>query len=610
MISITPVFCHIRIVGLFICLLGNIKVYTQILLFRNASDKLGSALEHSFNDLIDPMPLRVSAGIAAADVDNDGDQDFFCVLGDTEFGRILINHGQGAFENMSHLSDFGDIVSRGSGPLFFHYNNDALIDLIVGSVDGSPPRIFVNEGAGHFSHVYLPEFDVLQGKNTISISATDYNRDGYTDLFFSHWSEEFRSDHFWENQGNGSFMSSDDKLGFHNPFGDLDFFHAANFADINGDEYPDLLLSSDFGTSQIWYNDHGSQFIHDTTLGLDAENAMGGTIGDFDNDGDYDWFVTSVYDDDGTLEGNWGGTGNRFYVQQNDGTFRESAEEFGLKDASWGWGTSFGDLNNDGFLDIVAVNGWPQGSDQFKNDQLRVFMSQKGEFFDESAEECELIDTLQGRGVICFDFDLDGDLDILVSNYRGPVTLWENLLDVNSHFLSVHLIGPESRRECLGSKVQVFTGGKMFTRMISAGSNYVSQNPAVLHFGLGESEQIDSMHVYWSDGSLLRKYHLSVDRHMVIEKMQHSPPIGSHAFVYPNPSTQQISVFASLLNASDLTLNIHDIKGHLIYSSNSYSVYDVVWFHDIDVSQWAAGVYFVSLSNNDEPIHTLTFVKP
>lgn len=610
MISITPDFCFIRSVMLFICLLVNIKVCTQTLLFRNASDKLGPALEHRFIDLIDPMPLRVSSGIAAADVDNDGDQDFFCVLGDTQFGCLLINTGQGDFENMSHLSEFGDIVSRGSGPLFFHYNNDAWIDLIVGSVDGSPPRIFVNEGAARFSQVSLPEFDILQGRNTISIAATDYNRDGYTDLFFSHWSEEFMSDHFWENQGNGRFLSSDEQLGFYNPFGDMDFFHAANFADINGDDYPDLLLSSDFGTSQIWYSNHGSQFILDTTMLLDAENAMGGTIGDFDNDGDFDWFVTSVYDDDGTLEGNWGGSGNRFYVQQDDGTFSEGAEDFGLKDASWGWGTSFGDLNNDGFLDIVAVNGWPQGSDQFKNDRLRVFMSQNGEFFDERAEECDLIDTSQGRGIICFDFDLDGDLDILVSNYRGPVTLWENLLDINSHFLSVHLIGPESHPGCLGSKVQVFAGGKMFSRMISAGSNYVSQNPAVLHFGLGKSAHIDSMHVYWTDGSLLRKYNLHADRHMVIRKTPNTLQNDSHAFVYPNPSTQQIRVFASMLNPIHLTLNIHDIKGHLIYSSNSYSVYDAAWFHDIDISPWTSGVYVISLSKSDQPIHTLKFVKP
>lgn len=610
MIISRPIVLQIQILILILCVLCINAGHTQIPIFRNASDKLGSVLQHNFNELIDPMPLRVSAGIAAADIDNDGDQDFFCVLGDNAFGKLLLNNGKGVFEDISVLSDFNGIKSRGSGPVFFDYNNDALIDLIVGSVDGSPPRIFINKGKGQFSLVNIHAFDILQGKNTISITAVDYNLDGLTDLFFSHWSEKFEEDHFWLNRGNGVFVCADKLLGFYNPTGQIDYCHAANFADINHDGYPDLLLCSDFGTSQLWYNEGGSHFNLNTTMLLDAENAMGGAVGDFDNDGDFDWFVTSVFDNDGVLEGNWGGTGNRFYINQGDGTFTENAKAMGLQDASWGWGTTFGDLNNDGYLDIVAVNGWPQGSAQFKADKLRIFLSHQGEFFTEEAIHGGLIDSLQGRGVICMDYDLDGDLDILVSNYRGPVTLWENMLDADTHFLCVILAGTPSNSSCLESRVSVYAGGKMFTRMISAGSNYVSQNPAELHFGLGEATHIDSIQIVWNDGSIQREYQMPADRRLVIRKEQGKQANDLQANVYPNPGTNFISVFASNINTYNIILNIHDMQGRLVLTAQSYTAYmDSAWFRDVDISALVAGKYILTLDDNAGHLYTNSFVK-
>ena len=237
-------------------------------------------------------------------------------------------------------------------------------------------------------------------------------------------------------------------------------------------------------------NDKGVGFSLNTNVVLDDENAMGSAIGDFDNDGDFDWFVTSVFDDDGVLEGNWGGTGNKFYVNNGDGELSEQSADYGLENASWGWGTTFADLNNDGFLDIIVVNGWPQGSDQFKNDRLKIFISENGQYFNELASDFNLIDTLQGRGVSCVDFDNDGKLDILVSNYRGAAKVYQNELKNENHYIKLNLWESETNAFGHGVKATIFAGNSVQNQIVTNGSNYVSQNPNQLHFGLGKSAKM------------------------------------------------------------------------------------------------------------------------
>jgi len=285
----------------------------------------------------------------------------------------------------------------------------------------------------------------------------DYNLDGYQDLFMSHWLEEFEADHIWKNNGDGSYTNVDSLLRFYNPYDTPDYIHATNFTDINGDGFPDLLASSDFGTSQIWINKEGQYFELDTINILTDENGMGGTVADFDNDGDMDWYTTNIYDDDGIIEGNWGTTGNKLYVNNGTGIFTQEATEKGVQNTDWGWGTSFSDFDNDGYLDIIATNGWPNNNDQFVNDHTKLFLSQDAEYFTEVSEQIGMLDSLQGRGLSVFDYDLDGDLDVFITNMNGAVSLWRNNLENENSYLNITLTEPEINRMALGAKVTVHT---------------------------------------------------------------------------------------------------------------------------------------------------------
>lgn len=577
--------------------------------FNDVSQLLGVNNVHSYNQVIDEMPLRVSAGVAVGDVNYDGFQDILYSLGDNQCLKLLINNSGEAFEDMTSHYNLDTLSFRSSSPHFFDLNNDKFIDFIVGSVDGTPPKVFLNINGEKFELQENSEFDILEGRNTITIQSMDYNNDGNEDLFFSHWLEEFKQDHFWENTGNGTFKSVDIDLGFYSVYDTIDYSHNAKFLDLNGDEFEDLLLNSDFGTSQIWINNKGEEFIYNPEYLLLDENGMGSTIGDFDNDGDFDWFVTSVFDDDGILEGNWGGSGNMFYKNVGSGNFTESSQELKTSDASWAWGTTFADMNNDGYQDIVVVNGWPQGSDQFKNDHLNLYISHQAEFFIESASELGIIDTLQGRGVSVFDYNKDGCLDIVTSNYRGPVKLYENICNPSNHYLSVSLWESDSNpfgEECL---IELYAGGEIQQQKMSNSSNYVSQNPLEVHFGLKNISDVDTLKVHWTDKSTSIHFNIKADRNILISKPNTGHTIDQNqSSIYPNPARNSINVVIDKPLDLDYKLILYNSSGITRYLENDRTIYDQkTYIHNIKISDLTPGVYHIS--TEDRSFIPITFLK-
>jgi len=491
----------------------------QQLTFTNVSEVAGLDYTHNFSVSNPPMQFIIGGGSATGDIDNDGYLDLFFTLGNEQEGVMMHNQGDGTFEELNGFVGDNAFPFFGSGPLFFDYNQDEFIDLIIGSHFNNPPVIFVNNGDLTFTKIMPPEFEVLNFDNTFTITSMDYNLDGYQDLFFSHWLEEFKENHFWRNNGDGSFTNVDSLLRFYNPYFGVEYFHATNFSDINGDGFPDLLASSDFETSQIWFNKEGRRFELDTINILNDENGMGGTVGDFDNDGDMDWYMTNIYDDDGVIEGNWGTTGNKLYVNDGNGIFTEKANELGVDNTDWGWATSFSDFDNDGYLDLIATNGWPNNNEQFVLDPTKIFLSESADTFIDVTVQVGLLDSLQGRGLSAFDYDLDGDLDVFITNINGAVSLWRNNLVSDHNFLSVTLTEPEVNRMALGAKITIYTGDHTQLREIRCGSNYTSQDPMNAHFGLGTAQVVDSLSIRWQDGSLQTYYDVEVNQHMQITKL-------------------------------------------------------------------------------------------
>jgi hypothetical protein len=479
---------------------------------------------------IPELHLVAPSGVAAGDYDNDGDIDLFIVRGVTGSNLLYRNTGNLVFVEVADTAGVAYTQSatenfRHSGPMFADLDGDGDLDLFLGGLDGDPSLIFENNGDATFSDVTAGSgIDTLAATNNISAAFGDYDLDGDLDLFVAHWGtpRDFSSpgdtENLWRNDTDATgikFKSVSESAGISPTIITLpddltkrdasDFSFAPAFARINDDLYPDILSVADFNYSQFFINNQDGTFSNatDTDVIIDG-NGMGSAVADYDNDGDLDWFVTSIecHQDADCNDGKWSRIGNRLYRNQ-DGAFEDATAEAGVASGGWGWGACFTDFENDGDLDIYHTNGWPDtdGFQDFTTDTSRAFVSDGSGQFRNQATELGLDDIKQGRGVVCADFDNDGDVDILQLHLSSGVaaTLWRNETATNN-FLSMKLRGAAPNTEAAGARITITIGGASQMREISIASNFVSQNPTVQTIGLGSAPQADELTIQWPDG--------------------------------------------------------------------------------------------------------------
>jgi hypothetical protein len=230
---------------------------------------------------------------------------------------------------------------------------------------------------------------------------------------------------------------------------------------------------------------------------------MGSALGDVDFDGHLDWFVTSIFGDGDEF---FTPTGNRLLRNPGgdftQGGFENITDHARVADGGWGWGACFLDIDNDTYLDIYHTNGWPFAflGDAYDTDLSRLFIAGEDGQFSERAQLNGLDDRNDGRGVVCADFDHDGDIDILqLTNHdENSATLWENVSAASgNNFLRVRLVGLPPNTEAAGARIFATIGAKTQMREIMIGSNYTSQNPTVQIFGLGPTSVVDELRVEW-----------------------------------------------------------------------------------------------------------------
>ncbi|MFQ5705576.1 MAG: CRTAC1 family protein, partial [Gemmatimonadales bacterium] len=194
--------------------------------------------------------------------------------------------------------------------------------------------------------------------------------------------------------------------------------------------------------------------------------------------------------------------------------------EAGVREGYWGWASCFADFDNDGNLDLFHVNGM-QASDnaifsEYWADPSRLFISNGDGTFTERSSEVGLGDNGQGRGVVCFDADRDGDIDIFVANNRQPPAFYVNEGATGNNYLEIVLLGASPNTQGIGARIVVTAGGKTQTREIRAGGNYVSQDPAEAHFGLGREEIASEVLVKWPDGQVTALQAVAANQVVVI----------------------------------------------------------------------------------------------
>lgn len=432
-------------------------------------------------------------------------------------GRLFRKNGTSSYVDVTQAAELS-VMSTDVGAAFFDVNQDGFPELISVQEGPSFIQVFGNDGDGTFTDI-TSSTGLNKTKTAFSISAGDYDLDGNLDLFFTHWSPIQRQtgwEFLWQNQGDGSFVDVseivENETFINSRSSDLseekfEYSFTGIFANVNNDITPDLLLASDFGTSQILLNNGGTSFIDNTTNEIDDRAGMGSAVIDYDNDGDLDWFVSAIGDTreeflDVSLY-----SGSRLYQNDGDGNFIDVTDTAGVKQGYWGWGACFADFNNDGHADLFAVNGyngWDEDQAQSGNfvafnDDAAVFYISNGDgTFTERAQELGVTHTAMGRGLVCYDYDRDGDVDMVISNSgESPSVFRNNNFSQGNNFINVRLKGPANNPYAVGARVYVTINNEEQFREMTLGSGYVSQNPVEAHFGIGNADVIDKIRIVW-----------------------------------------------------------------------------------------------------------------
>ncbi len=479
---------------------------------------------------------RMSGGGAAGDFNNDGWMDLFVVGGSAGSDRLFINNGDGTFRE--EAAKWGvDRHHYGYGAAAGDFDGDGWLDLFITSGglrdDPDAPRagqhiLYRNNGDGSFTNV-AEEMGVARTSadafNGWGAAFGDYDLDGDLDLAVSGWIHDSQpANCVFRNDGPAGFVLVNDEI-LRDPSGQVFDMNdpptrgfCPAFCDMNGDRYPELLWVADFLTSKYFVNDGGrtlAEFTAGAGAGLDG-NGMGTFVNDIDNDGDMDWYVSSIFGSEGpTIPGD----GNKLYLNRGDGTFDEIASSAGVDDGGWGWGTIGQDLDHDGFVDIVETNGWLQDL-EYDDEQSYLWLNNGDLTFRERAMETGLVHTGQGRSVIAMDGDRDGDLDIvIISAYADLVYFRNDLKGPDTHWLHITLDRGDARRvapDGIGAFVRVRTGSLELTRAIVPVPHFLGQSELSAHFGLGEHDTIESLTVNWPDGRMTRVRDLAADQHLEI----------------------------------------------------------------------------------------------
>ena len=476
------------------------------------------------------VELVAPGGAAAGDYDGDGLIDLVVVRGDVGANLLYRNIGDLRFEEVARQAgiawsnEIGENFRHGS-PGLADLDGDGDLDLFLPGMGHDPSILYRNNNDGTFSNVTPGSgLDLIESEFNFSPAFGDYDLDGDLDMLLAHWGTHrdrldplVEPEHLWRNDTDGvemrftpvtleagvapSIVDPDDPLITRDT---EDYSFAPSFARINEDRYPDILMVADFNHTQVFHNRLDGTFENVTDFDVIIDgNGMGSALGDYDGDGDLDWFVSSIRATASEVPNHISTIGNRLY--RNEGSsFSDVTDLAGVADGGWGWGSCFLDFENDGDLDIYHTNGWSQADEfgAFSNDSSRAFVSDGQGSFVEMASELGLDDTHSGRGVVCADFDNDGDVDILQlhNGTAASATLWRNDSEGNN-YLAVKLLGAAPNTGAVGARIRIHAGGKDQMREVILGSNYLSHNPTDQYFGLGGADRIETLTVEWPDGS-------------------------------------------------------------------------------------------------------------
>ena len=486
----------------------------------------------------------VGSGVALLDYDNDGWLDIYLVNGSTNEalnGKAPAPHA--ALFHNNHDGTFTDVAAKagvtndrwGFGAAIGDYDNDGLPDIFVANYGKN--RLFHNNGDGTFTDV-AEKAGVALGNWSTGPSWGDYDGDGRLDLFvpgYVHFDAsvlaqaahpetiafcQFRGvpvmcgprglkgepDHLFHNNGDGTFTDVSKKAGVTD---DLGYYGLASlFIDVNDDGKVDLLVADDSTPNYLYLNKGNGTFEDASFASGYALNesgretaSMGIAVGDYTHNGLVDIYNTTFSDDYKPLYRNEGGA-----------NFTDISYQAGIAEASipfLGWGASFFDYDNDGWLDLLSVNGhvypgvdqqnwgtsWAERPLLYHNDGGKLHLVPP-------VEGTGIAETTVARGMAYGDLFNDGKMDVVINNLDGAPSLMRNVTKAGNHWIAFKLVGgSKSPRDAVGATIYVTANGFRQRQDVLAGGSFSSSPDQRPHFGLGTSSHVDKIEIRWPGGA-------------------------------------------------------------------------------------------------------------
>jgi Flp pilus assembly protein TadD len=612
--------------------------------FTEVTEEAGLRFHHFPFYRTSQLPEDMGSGVAWGDYDADGLPDLFLVnfaapvgTSDEEMAsssaidRLFRNLGDGTFEDVTETAGVGT-AHRGMGAAWGDYDNDGDLDLFVTSWGEN--ILWENQGDGTF-HDVTSRAGLLGEEFWAGASWQDYDLDGDLDLYvcgYVHYKPEEPgsaltmlgeadfpftlnpssyppiANRFYVNKGDGTFEDRAEAAGV---LGEKGRSLNAAWADFDADGFPDLYISNDVSDNNLFHN-RGDGTFEDASyraLVADYRGSMGIAIGDWDGDLDLDLFVT-----------HWMAQENALYTNMMDEleddtptgglVFGDDADQVGLGQIALdliGWGTVLADFDNDGWLDLYIVNGstFQKREDPrlLREMDPHLYWNQgvKKGFF-EVGEEAGIrtVPPGSGRGLAAADYDMDGDLDLVVLRFGAEVRLLRNDSG-KGHWTAMRTEATSGHASGLGARIVIHAGDRSFLREVGAGASYLSQSDPEVLVGLGDATRIDSLEVTWPLGAREVWTDLAVDRRWMLMEGKKPRLIEGVAMVAEgddsDPGGRRTSDVHKHAVVADLTSALTREEKLRFWELNKKAV---DYFND---GEWALAVELLEQMNELDPTH-------
>jgi enediyne biosynthesis protein E4 len=498
-----------------------------------------------------PQVASMGASVSIVDFDRDGWPDIYVTNSKTGNRNCLYrNMHDGTFQDVATQMGVADVNQVGTGvsmgAVWGDYDNDGYEDLFL--FKWGKPELFHNDHGQGFTRTT----EAAGLPNWINANTAvwfDYDGDGLLDLFVGgYYSEKLDLWHLsdtrmmpesfeyaknggrkflFHNLGNGRFEEVSEKVGITSNRWAL----AASAADLRGTGHPDLFIANDYGVSELFLNEGGrfKEAGQAAGVGFAPKSGMNVAYGDILNQGKYAIYVSNISEEGVLIQG------NNLWVPKEGETslkYENLARDMGVELGGWSFGAQFGDLNNDGTLDLYLTNGyvslsrsksywydfskvaggnskiigdaanWPamDGRSLSGYQQKKVWINDGAAKFVDVAQAVGANDTYDGRSVVMADLWNRGVLDVAVANQRGPLLIYKNTVKPGNDWVEFALEGTASNRSAIGAQVTLYWNGQQQVQQVSGGSGFAAQNDRRLHFGLGQNPHLEKAVIRWPSG--------------------------------------------------------------------------------------------------------------